>query len=300
MESVAAQQEAAAQHVAEQLALLRGADKPALVGKGTEFLFFTACNDGRSEGYRVPRAPVFDTANNPSTAAKGLQEKEFELSKWAAGHGIPSARVEEIVEVRGYPVLVLEVIDDDGSALESSAVGSLLARMHRAAPPDFMVHGSEQNFGQFLAQRLSRRYALTQESLQLPRLPDQAALESWLNAELVARSVAHLDVRRQNFRVSSGMPTALFDWSNALLAPPEIEAARLAEYSLIEDNGIDYNEFLAGYQQSGGRLRDQGAAWRVLQLDTAIMLTGVFRSLAENKRLARLFADRASELAESL
>lgn len=37
------------------------------------------------EGYRVPRARVHDTTNNPATPALGLQHKELELSVWALG-----------------------------------------------------------------------------------------------------------------------------------------------------------------------------------------------------------------------
>ncbi|UXN31699.1 hypothetical protein [Glutamicibacter sp. M10] len=70
---------------AQRLAHRRGAHKLKLIGEGVEFLFFSAAIGTHYEGYRVPRARVYDTTNNPATPALGLQHKELELSVWALG-----------------------------------------------------------------------------------------------------------------------------------------------------------------------------------------------------------------------
>lgn len=283
------------------MAELRGAHKVALSGEGTEFLFFTAYSDEGVEGYRIPRSPIFNTTNNPHVAALGLQEKEYFLSRWAVQEGISGGQVRDLLDIEGYPVLVLAVIDDDGSPLDPQLLGGLLAQMHGARPPEWMAALAEgRSFGTQLARRITQRYAAAGQWAALPKLPLVSWLRNILDSELTAGSVAHLDLRRQNFRVVEGRVCSLFDWSNAMIAPVEMEMARLHEYALIEENGIDYPGVQRGYRASGAGILDGGAAWVLLRLDAAVMLAGVFRSLAPNQKLAQLFSLRCEQLVNSL
>lgn len=283
------------------MAELRGARKVELSGEGTEFLFFTAHRDEGIEGYRIPRSPLFNTTNNPHVLALGLQEKEHFLSRWARQKGIPGGQVRELLEIEGYPVLVLAVIADDGSPLDSRLLGGLLAQMHGARPLEWMTDIAEgPSFGAQVAGRIAQRYAAASQWTALPNLPSASWMGEVIDGEMTAGSVTHLDLRRQNFRVLDGQVQSLFDWSNAMLAPAEMEMARLREYALVEENGIDYPGVRRGYADAGAGILDGAAAWALLSLDAAIMLAGVFRSLAPNQKLAQLFGRRCAQLVNSL
>lgn len=112
--------------------------------------------------------------------------------------------------------------------------------------------------------------------------------------------LTHLEIRRQNLRVLQGAPIALIDWSNALLAPAELELARAGEYSLIRDNGLEFSALCSGYALAGGVVDMQSAIWPILQLDAALMLAVVFDSVAPDPHLHRMFCDRVRLLIGSL
>jgi Ser/Thr protein kinase RdoA (MazF antagonist) len=254
---------------------------------GTEFAFFVAEN---GEGYRVPRSAVFQTVNNPGTEARSLQEKESDLMQWAGEHGIPAAEVHELVEVDGVPVLVVEVVEDDGSELDGRHLGQVVARLHQAPLP---AGQQERDIADRIAERLNVRHrALAKYGL--PELPGRLA--EVIRAGTGPVVMNHLDLRRQNVRCRQGRVKALFDWSNALRAPAEVELARVTEYAEIPANGLDLKNVLAGYRDAGGSVRDNTEAWPVLRLDAAIMLANVFDKVAPDEELKTLFLDRCKQL----
>lgn len=239
------------QRIAAEAARRRGAGEVRPAGAGTEFAFFTT-DDG--EGYRVPRNAVFHTVNNPDVESGGLQEKERSLMLWAAAQGIPAAQVHDLIEIEGIPVLVVAVVDDDGSDLDGRTFGQLIARLHQAPAPAFAPAAQ----GQDIADLIEARLIVRSEALRrygLPKLPAQLA--EAIRAGTGQAVVNHLDLRRQNVRCANGVVRALFDWSNVLLAPVELELARLTEYAEIPANGLDLGEILAGYCAAGGTVADQ-------------------------------------------
>ncbi|UTT40650.1 phosphotransferase [Glutamicibacter mishrai] len=277
----------------------RGANDIFLAGEGVEFLFFIAATEKRREGYRVPRARVFNTANNPKIPARDLQHKELKLSAWAVDHGAPSARPEQLVVQDGYPVLITEIIDDDGTPLDQHAVGAVPAQMHQQEPP---INEASQhaNIYRYLGQRISHRYSRLSAQHQMPSLPQETALIALLEKSLRRVSLLHMDIRRQNIRVAEGAPKALIDWSNALTAAPEAELARIQEYSAIPENGLDYTDIVEGYRRESGVVDESTEAWRILRLDAALMLAGVFTSVSPREELAQLFLGRTCELLREL
>lgn len=287
--------------VAARLAANRGADELELTGEGTEFLFYSSLRGTQREGYRIPRKRVYNTSNNPQISASNLQLKELNCSLWAQQHGLPSARAIDLVDQDGFPVLITEVIWDDGSPVDAHALGSLLASLHELPPPAFDVKDSQAGaIYTSVAQRIADRYARLAHEHSMPDLPSTCVLRSVLEECLHRRSLLHLDIRRQNVRVQAGTPQALFDWSNSLCAAPEMELARIQEYSAIAENGLDNESLRAGYTANGGRFDDTSAAWNVLRLDAAVMLAGVFNSVVPNKDLEQLFLARTRALIENL
>jgi aminoglycoside phosphotransferase (APT) family kinase protein len=275
----------------------RGAGEVRTAGRGTEFAFFVADN---GEGYRVPRADLSDRVNDPDVSAYHLQRKEQVFTTWAAEHDLPAAEVRELLEIEGTPVLVVTVVEDDGSELAGRAFGRVLARMHqtppptRHAPPTGNVH-HQRDLADTIAARLTHRHAaLTKYGLK--HLPAPHHLAEIIRAGTGPDVVNHLDLRRQNVRCQDGEVKALFDWSNALLAPVELELARLTEYAEIAENGLELRELIAGYREAGGIVADHTDAWRLLRLDAAVMLANLFDSVVPNPRMRDLFLKRSAAL----
>lgn len=86
-----------------------------------------------------------------------------------------------------------------------------------------------------------------------------------------------------------------------------MELARVAEYALLPDNGIDANAILAGYAEPGAAPPHGGAsdgavpdldspAALLYRLDTAVMLALVFHSVAPDARRAQVLTARAEHL----
>lgn len=276
--------------IAELVARRRGTGQVRAAGVGTEFAFFVS-TDG--EGYRVPRSAVFRTLNNPGVAAGGLQEQEWRLTRWAREQGVPTAGVIDLIQVEGLPVLVVEVVADDGSVLDGRQFGRVVARLHQAPAPAFVPVAQQRlDIADRIAARLVERHGALKK-YGLEDLPATDRLAACVRAVTGAAVLNHLDLRRQNVRCLNGEVKALFDWSNALIAPAEVELARLTEYAEIPENGLDLPAVLAGYREAGGSVRDDSDAWAVLRLDAAVMLANVFDQVAPDPDLRDLFVERA-------
>ncbi|MFE0774891.1 phosphotransferase family protein [Streptomyces sp. NPDC058861] len=128
----------------------------------------------------------------------------------------------------------------------------------------------------------------------LPPLPDR--IEDALEAARAPHRLLHLDVRGQNLLGRRGRLEAVVDWSNALIGPPLMELARVAEYALLPDNGIDATAVLAGYAESSTPPDPDSAAALPYRLDTAIMLALVFHSVAPDAERAQVLTARAEHL----
>ncbi|NQD86667.1 phosphotransferase [Paenarthrobacter sp. CM16] len=294
-----------AEHTTTDIALAvaarRDAGSVALAGAGTEFLFYEAAGGLVREGYRIPRSREFNTVNNNGVPAGLLQRQEMALARWAADNGVPSAAAIDLTIQDSIPVLILEVLDDDGSELDSAALGSVVASMHGLPVPDFpLVAQAGRPWDDRIVHRLEERYARLRIRHSLPVLPPTATLQAILDAGGHEVCLIHMDLRRQNVRVQKGQLLSIFDWSNALAAPPELEIARIQEYAVIKENGIDYPAFLKGYSKAGGSIDVGGPCWTIFGLDAAVMLAGVFDSVAPDPELREHFLSRVRTLAGDL
>ncbi|QSZ50199.1 phosphotransferase [Arthrobacter sp. D5-1] len=287
--------------IAFAVAARRGAGSVSLGGAGTEFLFYEAAGGLVREGYRIPRSSEFNTANNRDVSAETLQRQEMMLAHWASDNGIPSAAAIDLVMQDGFPVLILEVVDDDGSDLDCSALGSVIASMHRLPVPGLpLVAQAGRPWDARLVDRLEERYSRLRIRHSLPNLPPSATLQATLERNSSEPRLMHMDLRRQNVRVRSGQPLAIFDWSNTLAAPPDLEIARISEYSVIRENGIDYTAFLDGYSKGGGSIDVGSLSWPIYTLDAAVMLAGVFDTVAPDPEVREHFLSRARALVREL
>jgi aminoglycoside phosphotransferase (APT) family kinase protein len=104
-----------------------------------------------------------------------------------------------------------------------------------------------------------------------------------------------MDLRDANYLCRGGQLRGLIDWSNALIANPLLELARVAEYGNLS------TDFAAGY---GITARERAALDQRLglccRLYTAAMLAVVFLSEMPDPDVARLKVDRVRELLAGL
>ncbi|GAB7180217.1 hypothetical protein ATKI12_0048 [Kitasatospora sp. Ki12] len=290
-----------------ELAASLGYTPPEVLSSGVEFLVYLAsppAGAGRGDVVlRVPRARTFHTANNVGVGAHALLEQELRLTQWLAADGFPVARALGIEHTRtGTPVLVSSFVDSDSQTPDWSEVGALVAALHRKPVPDIapVVQGGRP-VPELLAQRLPDRFArLLALRPGLGEIPARAAITARL-AETSARpALLHLDLRRQNLLCSRGEVAALIDWSNVLIGDPAMELARLSEYALIPDNGLDEQAIRQGYEAAGGSPSVTPVADVLYRLDTAVMLALVFNSVAPDPDLAPVQTARVVELLQIL
>ncbi|WTL15426.1 phosphotransferase [Kribbella sp. NBC_01505] len=170
------------------------------------------------------------------------------------------------------------------------ALGALLRKLHHAPlPPMAPVAAQGLPPAHLLAQRMTERLtALAQYGVTVPPGPPLEQVIDVLAAQPSGR-LLHLDVRASNLRSADGHILGVLDWSNALVGDPAMELARLAEYALVPDNGVDYDQVLTGYGEAIDL--DSPAFW-LYRLDTAVMLALLFTSNAAHTALAPPAVDR--------
>ncbi len=215
------------------------------------------------------------------------------MARHLDAHGFPVAAPRDLI--LGDPdVLVSGFVADDGRGADQVALGALLLLLHRLPPPQQIppaAHGLPS--ARLVPRRIAERFAqLAAFVVALPAAPPLEQLTAALTSR-PAGSLLHLDVRASNLRGSGGTVHALLDWSNALIGDPAMELARLAEYALLPDNGLDYEAVLDGY---GETMTADSAAFWIYRLDTAVMLALLFNSEISDAELGPRAVDRLREV----
>jgi aminoglycoside phosphotransferase (APT) family kinase protein len=263
-----------------QLAADRRFTRLRPAGGGVEFQVFAAdAPDGTEVVLRTPVGDRFQfNPNDGHIDTRSLLRWEHVVTRHLAQFGFPVAASHELClgESGGSDVLVSEFVPDDGLGADQVALGALLRRLHQAPPPPMApvaAHGLPA--ARLVAQRIAERFAeLAAYRANLPAGPSADELTGVLTARPAGR-LLHLDVRASNLRCADGAVLAVLDWSNALLGDPAMELGRLAEYALLPDNGLDYEQVLAGY---GEPVDVESVAFWIYRLDAAVMLALLFSS----------------------
>ncbi|MFE4517472.1 phosphotransferase family protein [Kitasatospora sp. NPDC056783] len=291
--------------VLDELAAKWGLGELELVGKGLEFSVFRAVGrDGGPVAVRIAHRRFDSNANDPYVDTRDLLVQEYTVARHLAAHGLPVARPRELVlgDDPGCPdVLLSDYVEDDGSPLDSHALGRLLARLHAVPPPRLRPVAAEGGgTAEAVAARTARRWAeVGRRVADWPEPPAAGPLAGRL-AGLTERSLLHLDVRSSNIRRARGNATALLDWSNALLGSPALEFGRLAEYARYPENDLDPAALRDGYASLADVPADDDPCLLAGRLDAALMLANVFLSEAADPTRGPEAAAHARELAERL
>lgn len=273
-----------------------------LVGKGLEFTVFRALDrDGAPVAVRLAHRRFDSNANDPHVDTRTLLVQEHAIARHLAEHGLPVARARELVladDPNSPDVLLSDYVDDDGSPLDSHALGQLLACLHRVPPPRLRPVAAEGgSTAEALAARIGRRWAeLARRVDDWPEPPTADLLARHLSP-LAGTSLLHLDVRSSNIRRSGGRTTALLDWSNALLGTPALEFGRLAEYARYPENDLDLTALRAGYATVATVPAEDDPCLLACRLDAALMLALVFLSEAPDPTRVTTATTHARDLA---
>ncbi|MEU1289579.1 aminoglycoside phosphotransferase family protein [Kitasatospora sp. NPDC005856] len=291
--------------VLDRLAEQWGLSGLELVGKGLEFTVFRALDrDGGPVAVRLAHRRFDSNANDPHVDTRALLVQEHAIARHLATHGLPVARARELVladDPNSPDVLLSDYVDDDGSPLDSHALGQLLARLHQVTPPRLHPVAAEGgSTTDALITRIGRRWAeLARYTDDLPEPPAADVLARHLTP-LTGTSLLHLDVRSSNIRRHQGRTTALLDWSNALLGTPAVEFGRLAEYARYPENDLDLTALRAGYATVAAVPAEDDPCLLACRLDAALMLALVFLSEAPDPTRGPTAAAHARDLADRL
>lgn len=282
-----------------------GLSSPEPVGRGLEFSVHRARDrDGRPVALRVAHRRFDSNANDPEVDTRALLVQEHAVTRHLAAHGLPVARARALLLARdpaSPDVLLSDYVPDDGSELDSFALGQLLARLHRTPAPSLTPVAAQGGCtASAISARIGRRWAevgrLVGDWPGAPPVPLVAGRLTGL-AGLTEDSLVHLDVRSANIRRRQGRPVALLDWSNALLGSPAVEFGRLAEYARYPENQLDPAAIRGGYARTATVPSDSDPVVLVSRLDAALMLALVFLSEAPDPSRGPAAGDHARELA---
>ncbi|MGW7173431.1 phosphotransferase family protein [Streptomyces xanthophaeus] len=285
--------------VARSVAAEHGLELRGPAGEGVDFVVHRVGRPGLGDAVlRIPRHRLYLSPYGDVDSA-ALVRQEHAIAAHLGPLGLPVATpLQQIERPDGLLVSLAAHVEHDDVPLDGRDVGRFLAALHSTTPPQIpLAYQAPGDFTAFFVTRLGDRYAnLRREAPSLPPLPGPGDIAAALEAVRAPHRLLHLDVRRQNLLSRRGRLSAVVDWSNALIGPPLMELARVAEYALLPDNGIDAPAVLAGYAESLAAPDLRSRAALLYRLDTAVMLALVFHSVAPDAERARVLTARAEHL----
>ncbi|WP_283135521.1 phosphotransferase family protein [Rhizohabitans arisaemae] len=276
-----------------------------LIGRGLEFSAYRARRqDGEPVVVRLAPRRYDSNANDPHVDTRALLAQEYELTRYLAAYGLPVAQPMELIladESSSSDALLTTYVHDDGSDLDSFALGRLLARLHSVPPPRLRPVASEgMPTAGAIAARIRRRWGEIGRYIGDWSEPPDPSLISRHLSGVTEDSLIHLDIRSDNTRRRRGNVVALLDWSNALLGCSAVEFGRLTEYARYPENGLDLAAIRSGYAETTAVPPDNDPALSVCRLDAALMLALVFLAEAPDPIRGPAAADHAREIAHTV
>jgi aminoglycoside phosphotransferase (APT) family kinase protein len=272
-----------------------------IAGEGLECLVYKA----KSPVYgpvvlRVPRVKVYQNANDPNTDASDLIQQEMEIYKLLENASVPVPKAYKYLEEDGYPAMLCEYVEDDGTKITFEEMGRVAAMIHSTPlsnPAMEPVASETEDVFSTIEQRLKRRLSVLSHTV-----PEAS---SWItNWDLIhtileglkrfPSSLLHMDFRDVNLRHKNGRISAVIDWTNALIGPAAIDIFRTLEFSQLDEN------FVGGYTQVASWPEVTSQEECLLRIDAALVLALVFTSEAPDAERAEVVVARVKELSKSL
>ncbi|MEQ8814676.1 MAG: phosphotransferase [Thalassobaculum sp.] len=275
-----------------------GALRP--VGHGLEaVVFLTELEPYGAVAVKAPWRRFPGGSYGAGVDCRALLRQERVLAAWAAAAGLPVARPLALHETDDQDLLVSAYVEGDDRPPDPAGLGALLSRLHAAPPPELVpvVHGPSGDFRTALAARIPDRLDRVERLAGEALAADRSRLDAGrLRAALPVRPgrLLHMDFRAANLRCRGGAIRAVLDWSNAAIADPAFELARMHEAGTLTDAVLD------GYGDRDWAARVPPAARILYHLDAALMFALVFRLGAPDPERAAGATERARVLLAEL
>ncbi|RGP73844.1 aminoglycoside phosphotransferase [Fusarium sporotrichioides] len=270
-------------------------------GQGLECLVYKATSPNYgSVVLKVPRVKVYQNANDFSVAAKDLIKQEMHIYRLLQDGPIPVPKPYKYLEQDGYPAMLCEYVDDDGTDVTFEEMGLVAALLHSTPlnDPSFKTVALEtSDVFSTMEQRMQRRFSVLSKTV-----PEASGwIQNWKHIRTILnglqrfpQSLLHMDFRDVNLRHSQGHISAVIDWTNALIGPSAIDIYRTLEFSQLGEG------FAKGYSEVATFPEVTTQEECLLRLDAALVLALVFTSEAPDPVRGEAAVARVKELSESL
>ncbi|RKK93791.1 hypothetical protein BFJ70_g10470 [Fusarium oxysporum] len=249
---------------------------------------------------RVPRVKIYQNANDPNTNASDLIQQEMKIYKLLQNDSVPVPKAYKYLEEDGYPAMLCEYVDDDGTEITFEEMGRVAAMIHSSPlsdPAMKTVALETADVFSTIEQRLKRRFSVLSQTV-----PEASSwIANWAHIHTVLEglkrfpsSLLHMDFRDVNLRHKDGRISAVIDWTNALVGPAAIDLFRTLEFSQLDES------FIKGYNEVTAWPDVASKEECLLRLDAALVLALVFTSEAPDAERAEVAVARVKELSKSL
>jgi aminoglycoside phosphotransferase (APT) family kinase protein len=247
----------------------------------------------------MPHSRWMSSGNESRLDTRTLLEQELRLSRYLRGHGLA---VPEVFFMHtgdtGPDFIVARFVDSDGSELPDAQFGHLIRAIHDLPAPQIrlVAGGPSGDTDDVLAERVERRLKVLVSLTDLDiGIPDTSAALSAYRKDDSPACLLHMDLRPENILVERGHPTAVLDWSNALIGDAGLDLARAAEYGSLTAAALASYGNPVVFSMTPRTPREI-----IYRLDTAIMLAHVFLSGAPDEVKAQHYIDRTATLCHAL
>ncbi|KAI8414485.1 hypothetical protein FOFC_04097 [Fusarium oxysporum] len=270
-------------------------------GEGLECLVYKASSPVYGPVVlRVPRVKIYQNANDPNTNASDLIQQEMKIYKLLQNDSVPVPRAYKYLEEDGYPAMLCEYVDDDGTEITFEEMGRVAAMIHSSPlsdPAMKTVALETADVFSTIEQRLKRRFSVLSQTV-----PEASSwIANWAHIHTVLEglkrfpsSLLHMDFRDVNLRHKDGRISAVIDWTNALVGPAAIDLFRTLEFNQLDES------FIKGYNEVTTWPDVASKEECLLRLDAALVLALVFTSEAPDAERAEVAVARVKELSKSL
>ncbi|KAM0188348.1 hypothetical protein ACHAPQ_006851 [Fusarium lateritium] len=269
-------------------------------GQGLECLVYRATSPEYGQVVlRVPRVKVYHNANDPSVAASALIQQEMLMYSLLQNGSVAVPKPYKYLERDGYPAMLCEYVDDDGTEITFEEMGRVAALIHSTVLSDTdikTVAMETTDVFSTIEKRMKRRFSVLSKTI-----PEASVwLTNWDKVHTTLKdlrrfppSLLHMDFRNVNLRHSKGRISAVIDWTNALIGPAAIDVFRTMEFSDVgEGFAKGYNEVLPFPEVTA---REEC----LLRLDAALVLALVFIVEAPDAVRGEMAVARVRELSQN-
>ncbi|KAG8666514.1 hypothetical protein FPOAC2_11628 [Fusarium poae] len=249
---------------------------------------------------KIPRVKVYQNANDFNVEAKDLIQQEMHIYRLLQDGPVPVPKPYKYLEQDGYPAMLCEYVDDDGTNITFEEMGRVAALIHSTSLNDAVfktVALETSNVFSTMEQRMQRRFSVLSKTVTEASawIQDWGHIRAILNGlQRFPSSLLHMDFRDVNLRHSQDRISAVIDWTNTLIGPAAIDIYRTLEFSQLGEG------FTKGYSEVATCPEVTAQEECLLRLDAALVLALVFTCEAPDPIRGESAVTRVKELAESI